>query len=77
MGETRTRSFYLLAIVFGLFVLFLYGPMLTILVLSFQGPQGGLTFPLNGLSLHWFKSLWEGIGVVDIGSALRRSSGSA
>jgi putative spermidine/putrescine transport system permease protein len=73
MGETRSQSFYILAIVFALFVLFLYGPMLTILVLSFQGPQGGLTFPLNGLSLHWFKSLWEGIGVIDIGSALRRS----
>ena len=37
-----------------LFVLFLYGPMITIFVLSFQGPEGGLTFPMNGVSLHWF-----------------------
>ena len=36
--------------VLGLFILFLYGPTLTILVLSFQGPDGGLTFPMNGFS---------------------------
>jgi putative spermidine/putrescine transport system permease protein len=56
-----------------LFVLFLYGPMITIFVLSFQGPEGGLTFPLRGVSLHWFRKLWEGIGTVDIGAAFRRS----
>ena len=28
---------------------------------------------MNGVSLHWFQNLWEGIGVVDIGAALRRS----
>jgi len=42
-------------------------------VLSFQGPEGGLTFPLRGVSLHWFAKLWEGIGTVDIGAAFRRS----
>ena len=71
--EKRPRSFYALAIVFGLFVLFLYGPMLTIFVLSFQGPEGGLTFPMRGASLHWFAKLWEGMGVVDIAAAFRRS----
>jgi len=69
----RPRSFYALAVVFGLFVLFLYGPMLTIFVLSFQGPEGGLTFPMRGASLHWFAKLWEGMGVVDIAAAFRRS----
>ncbi len=69
----RPASFYALAAFFGLFVLFLYGPMLAIFVLSFQGPEGGLTFPLRGVSLHWFGKLWEGIGVVDIGGAFRRS----
>ena len=73
MDKVRSPSFYILALVFALFVVFLYGPMITILVLSFQGPQGGLTFPLNGLSFHWFQSLWEGIGTVDIGATLRRS----
>jgi putative spermidine/putrescine transport system permease protein len=69
----RGKGFYALAAFFALFVLFLYGPMLAIFVLSFQGPEGGLTFPLRGVSLHWFVKLWEGIGVVDIGAAFRRS----
>ena len=64
---------YFLICFFFLFVLFLYGPILTILILSFQGPNGGLTFPLNGLSFHWFIKLWEGASVVDIWSAFRRS----
>jgi putative spermidine/putrescine transport system permease protein len=54
-------------------VLFLYGPMITIVILSFQGPEGGLTFPMNGISVHWFGKLWEGLGVVDIWAAFRRS----
>ena len=69
----RPLSFWLLGAVFAAFVLFLYGPMFTIFVLSFQGPEGGLTFPMRGASLHWFRQLWEGIGVIDIGAALRRS----
>jgi putative spermidine/putrescine transport system permease protein len=73
MGEKRPASFYWLAALFTLFVLFLYGPMVTILLLSFQGPEGGLTFPMNGVSLHWFAKLWEGLGVVDIWAAFRRS----
>lgn len=73
MGETRPTSFYFLAIFFGAYVLFLYGPMIAIFVLSFQGPHGGLTFPMNGFSFHWFSKLFAGNGVVDIGSAFRRS----
>ena len=75
MREGRPKAFYGLALVFGLFVLFLYGPMIAIVVLSFQGPQGGLTFPLNGVSLHWFSRLWSGGGIVDIKSAFGRSLG--
>ena len=69
--QRRTPAFYALAAVFTLFVLFLYGPMITIFVLSFQGPEGGLTFPMRGVSLHWFAKLWEGMGVVDIAAAFR------
>ncbi|KJS45047.1 MAG: ABC transporter permease [Roseovarius sp. BRH_c41] len=69
----RPRSFYVLAAFFGLFVLFLYGPILTIGILSFQGPQGGLTFPMNGLSLHWFRDLFQEQAVGDIWGAFRRS----
>jgi putative spermidine/putrescine transport system permease protein len=75
MREGRPASFYWLAALFGLFVLFLYGPMLTIVLLSFQGPDGGLTFPMNGLSTHWFNKLWsDGLPNVDIWSAFARSA---
>ena len=73
--EGHAKGFWPLAILFGLFVLFLYGPVITIFVLSFQGPEGGLTFPMRGSSLHWYAELWKGLGVVDIASALRRSLG--
>jgi putative spermidine/putrescine transport system permease protein len=71
--QRRPPAFWILAALFTLFVLFLYGPTLTILVLSFQGPEGGLTFPLRGLSTHWYAVLWEGVGVVDIWASFRRS----
>ncbi|WP_416798227.1 ABC transporter permease [Ciceribacter azotifigens] len=71
--EKRSREFYVLAAFFGLFVLFLYGPLSAILILSFQGPNGGLTFPLNGVSLHWFANLLEQQAVGDFGGSFRRS----
>ncbi|MDE4097299.1 ABC transporter permease [Phaeobacter gallaeciensis] len=71
--ETRSRSFYILAAFFSLFVLFLYGPILTIGILSFQGPQGGLTFPMNGVSLYWFRDLFQEQAVGDIWGSFRRS----
>ena len=74
-AKKRSAGFWWLAAFFALFVLFMYGPMLVIVVLSFQGPEGGLTLPLRGVSLHWFYKLAEGLGVVDIGAALRRSLG--
>ncbi|MBB3977510.1 putative spermidine/putrescine transport system permease protein [Rhizobium azooxidifex] len=71
--EPRSREFYVLAIFFALFVVFLYGPLSAIVVLSFQGPSGGLTFPLNGVSLHWFANLLETQAVGDFGGSFRRS----
>ncbi len=73
MREGRSLAFYLLAAFFALYVLFLYGPMIVIFLLSFQGPTGGLTFPMAGFSLHWFGKLFEGGGTVDIGAAFKRS----
>ena len=69
----RPAAYWFLALFFSAYVLFLYGPMLVIVVLSFQGTEGGLTFPMRGVSLHWFNKLAEGLGVVDIGAALKRS----
>ncbi|MEM8850331.1 MAG: ABC transporter permease [Pseudomonadota bacterium] len=71
--ERRPRSFYVLTAFFGLFLIFLYGPTVTIGILSFQGPQGGLTFPMRGTSLHWFRDLFEQQAVGDIWGAFRRS----
>ncbi len=73
MGEKRPRSFYVLAAFFAAYVVFLYGPMIAIYILSFQGPDGGLTFPMNGVSLVWFSKLFAGTGIVDIGAAFKRS----
>jgi putative spermidine/putrescine transport system permease protein len=62
-----------LGVFFALFVAFLYGPTLTIMILAFQGPDGGLTFPMNGVSLHWFANLFERQAVGDFGGSLQRS----
>jgi len=73
VSRRRGLAYWLLAAFFGMFVLFLYGPTLTILVLSFQGPSGGLTFPMNGVSLHWFKNLFETQMVGDFAGSFERS----
>ncbi|WP_413992946.1 ABC transporter permease [Labrys okinawensis] len=75
MREGRGLTFYILTAIFALYVLFLYGPTITILILSFQGPDGGLTFPMNGVSLHWFHELFYGDTVSGIGDAFFRSLG--
>ncbi len=55
----RPLSFYLLAAFFGLFVLFLYGPMFAIFLLSLQGEEGGLTFPMRGFSFYWLGQVFQ------------------
>lgn len=69
----RPLSFWLLTAFFALFMLFLYGPMLTIYVLSFQGPTGGLTFPMRGYSIGWFTALLEQRRTGDFAGAMQRS----
>ncbi|MEO9682907.1 MAG: ABC transporter permease [Tateyamaria sp.] len=71
--EPRPKSFYVLSAFFALFVLFLYGPTLTIGILSFQGEGGGLTFPMRGVSMYWFYDLFEQQAVGDIWGSFRRS----
>lgn len=66
-------TFWVLTVVFVLFILFLYGPMIAIFILSFQGPTGGMTFPLRGVSLHWFADLFESSRYGDLGGAFTRS----
>jgi putative spermidine/putrescine transport system permease protein len=69
----RPPSFYILAAFFGLFVLFLYGPLSAIGVLSFQGPQGRLTFPMQGFSTYWFGALLNQQRVGDFAGSFWRS----
>src|SRR3977135_3560866 len=56
-SDTRPWTFYALAFLFGGYLLFLYGPMLVIYVLSFQGPNGGVTFPMVGVSFSWVRDV--------------------
>ncbi|HZQ01206.1 MAG TPA: ABC transporter permease [Reyranella sp.] len=71
--ERRGAAFWFLAAFFAAFVLFLYGPTITIVILSFQGPSGGLTFPMKGVSVHWFKNLFEKQMVGDFAGSFQRS----
>jgi putative spermidine/putrescine transport system permease protein len=74
VSARRPWTFYALAVFFGLYVAFVYGPMAVIYVLSFQGRYGGMTFPLTGLSTHWFYTLLSGGNrAVDIPGAFQRS----
>ena len=57
--KNRPLSFYLLAAFFGLFVIFLYGPMITIFILSLQGPDGTLTFPIRSFGFYWLGQVFQ------------------
>ncbi len=74
---SRPWTFYVLARCFALFLAFLYGPMLVIYILSFQGREGGLTFPLVGFSTHWFHELVTNGRSGDIAGSFQRSIGLA
>jgi putative spermidine/putrescine transport system permease protein len=72
-ATSRPWTFYALAALFTLFLLFLYGPMLVIYVLSFQGPNGGVTFPMVGFSTVWFHQILEPGQMANIPVAFGRS----
>ena len=49
----------ILAVYTGLFLLFLYGPLLVLGILSFQtGPEGGPQFPIIAWSTYWYQHLF-------------------
>jgi putative spermidine/putrescine transport system permease protein len=72
-GDERPWTFYALAILFGAFVMFLYGPMLVIYILSFQGPNGGVTFPMTGVSIGWFLDIFKPGQMANIPVSFSRS----
>lgn len=69
----RPWTFWVLATVFALYVLALYGPMLCIYVLSLQDIRGGLVFPMKGFSLHWFNELFSQVRTGDVKGGFERS----
>ncbi|SDG07102.1 ABC transporter permease [Alloyangia pacifica] len=74
-SRKRPLSFYLLAGLTTLFLIYVYAPMACLYILSFQGPEGGMSFPMVGWSTHWFQTLFsgEGQGLGDVPSAFQRS----
>jgi putative spermidine/putrescine transport system permease protein len=71
--DARPWTFYALGMLFLSYMLFLYGPMLVIYTLSFQGPNGGVTLPLTGVSLEWFRDVWRPGQMANIPVAFSRS----
>jgi putative spermidine/putrescine transport system permease protein len=71
--KKRSTSSILLTAFFGLFVLFLYGPMFAVFLLSLQGPEGQLTFPMRGFSFHWIGAVFGEQRVGSFVTAFQRS----
>ncbi len=65
--KTLFSSYYVL------FLLFIYGPMFAMFILSFQGRRGGTSFPMRGASLYWWNKLLEPSSVGDMQGAMLRS----
>ncbi len=72
-SKKKSLSSYLLTAFFGLFILFLYGPMFAVFLLSLQGPEGQLTFPMRGFSFHWIWAVFGPQRVGDFVSGFQRS----
>ena len=61
------------SVYYGIFLMFIYGPMFAMFVLSFQGRRGGTSFPMRGFSLYWWNKLLEPSTVGDMQGAMGRS----
>jgi len=62
-----------LGTVVGLFLLYQWLPLLIMAVLSFTGPEGGTTFPMRGVSLHWYGELFRVQMIDDFKPPMARS----
>lgn len=70
--QSRAVTWLLGAVTIG-FLLYQWMPIFTLALLSFSGPNGGTTFPMNGVSLHWYRTLWEASFLNDFKPPLLRS----
>ncbi len=73
ISASRPWTFYALGSLFGAYLLFLYGPMCVIYLLSFQGENGGVTFPMVGHSTIWFQEILKPGQMANIPVAFGRS----
>jgi len=55
------------------FLAYQWMPILTMGLLSFTGPDGGTTFPMRGVSLHWYRELLRVQSVDDFKPPMARS----
>ena len=69
--KTRIKAGF--SVYYAIFLIFVYGPMFAMFTLSFQGPRGGVTFPMRGFSVFWWEKLTGPSAVGDIKSSLVRS----
>ena len=58
--KTRVKAGF--SVYYAIFLVFVYGPMFAMFTLSFQGPRGGVTFPMRGLSFFWWEKLAGSVG---------------
>lgn len=72
-GTRRPWTFFILLALFVAYMIFLYGPMMVIAVLSFQGENGGVTFPMTGVSLVWFADILKPGQMANIPESFGRS----
>ena len=77
ISDRRPWTFYVLGGLFAAWLVFLYGPMFVIYVLSFQGENGGVTFPMVGTSTIWFQDIVKPGQMANIPVSFRRSIGLA
>lgn len=73
ISASRPWTFYALGGLFCAYLLFLYGPMCVIYLLSFQGENGGVTFPMVGHSTVWFQEIMKPGQMANIPVAFGRS----
>ncbi len=72
-SEGHSRGYYIRTVIFFAFLVFLYGPIIVIGILSFQGEQGSLMFPIRGASLIWFQDVFNPVYAGDFRAPFVRS----
>lgn len=57
--QEKRWTFWGLSLYFVIFTIFLFAPMIVMAVLSFQGPEGQLQFPMRGSGFYWWRALFD------------------